>query len=189
MARTVLREQGVLVRYLFCLSCVLFCLMLSRVGDSASNATNATVLPPPPQPPTVTLLAPTSAQNATEQNATEALRIPILPEIPDDPVALELEERITIYKFILESIGFSLTELVIAPDRPHRIELTFTGRLNTTAEKIREFTDKYKEEEKLMGLLARIFTYSQRDLTSFAAHKIVIRLSTPPEIEIFYRKP
>ncbi len=184
MARTIVREQGVLVRYLFCLSCIILFLMLSRAGDSASNATNATVLPPPPPPPTVTLLAPTSAQNATE-----ALRIPILPEIPDDPVAMELEERITIYKFILESIGFSLTELVIAPDRAHRVELTFTGRLNTTAEKIREFADKYKEEEKLMGLLARIFAYSQRDLTSFAAHKIVIRLSNPPEIEIFYRKP
>jgi len=162
VARIIVFKPGVLVRYLFSLSCIIFCLMLSRAGDSASNATDATISPPPLSPPTVTLLAPASAQNATEESTIEALRIPILPEISDDPVAMELEERVTIYKFILESIGFSLTELVIAPDRAYRIELTFTGKLNTTAEKIKEFADKYKYEEKLMGLL---------------------------EIEIFYRKP
>ncbi len=174
------------MRYIVFLSIVVFFLMLSQVGDSATNATDSAVAPPPP---TVTLLAPASTQNAAEQNATESLRIPILPEIPDDPVATELEERITIYKFILESIGFSLSELVIAPDRPHRIELTFTGKLNTTADKLKEFSDKYKEEQKLMELLTRVFLYNQRDLTSFTAHKIVIRLSSPPEIEIYYRKP
>lgn len=189
MARTIVLKPGVPVRYLFSLSCIIFCLMLSRAGDSASNATNATILPPPSPPPTVTLLAPASAQNATRENTTGALRIPILPEISGDPMAIELEERVTIYKFILESIGFSLTELVVAPDQEHRIELTFMGRLNTTTEKIQEFADKYKDEEKLMGLLTRIFVYSQRDLTSFAVHKIVIRLNSPPEIEIYYRKP
>lgn len=105
-----------------------------------------------------------------------------------NPEAAAMEDRVMRYKFILESLGFSLEEIVISPDWDYQVELTFKGRLNAGKQTLEELTEKFKDEQKLMGMLRTIYDYNNRDLTNFGAYKVVLRLAKPVEIQVYYRK-
>jgi len=105
-----------------------------------------------------------------------------------DPKAVAVEERVMRYKFILESLGFSLEEVAISPDWDYQVELTFKGRLNATLEILEELEAKFKDEQKLMGMLRTIYDYNNRDLTNFGAYKVVLRLAEPVQVQMYYRK-
>lgn len=109
-------------------------------------------------------------------------------ELPVDPEAVAIEDRITRYKFILESLGFTLSEFTISPDEAYHVQLVFEGKMNSTQEKFDELNDKFPDESKLMGLLERVYEYNRRDLTNYAAYRVVLRLSEPLYIAVQYRK-
>lgn len=110
------------------------------------------------------------------------------PAPAQDPEAAAMEDRVMRYKFILESLGFSLEEIVVSPDWDYQVELTFKGRLNAAKETMNELTEKFKDEQKLMAMLRTIYDYNNRDLTNFGAYKVVLRLAEPVEIQVYYRK-
>jgi len=114
-------------------------------------------------------------------------------EDPDvDPAAAAaaaaMEDRIMRYKFILESLGFVLEEVVFSPDWEHTAELIFTGRLNSTREKLQELAEKFPDEQRLMDTLRTVHAYNNRDLTNYGAYKVILRLSQPVGIQVHYRR-
>ncbi len=117
---------------------------------------------------------------------------PALGELPTeetrDPAVDMLEDRVTRYKFILETLGFSLTELIVTPDTEPLVELFFEGRLNATPEKFAELFGKFPDEQRLLTILRQVYNYTRRDLTNYAAYKVVLRLIEPMEIKVHYRK-
>lgn len=124
-----------------------------------------------------------------EHNATQILMDNLARDrVSLDPRVTEIEERIMRYKFILENLGFSLEEIILAPDTDYKVELIFQGRLNAAQEKLDELAQKFKDEIKLITLLQLIYDYSTRDLTNYAAYKIILRLSEPVSVEMYYRK-
>ncbi len=176
------------MRHLSLVFLVVFSLCAPQATLAVSNSTVTATAPlvTAKQPATVTGTVPkpdqTTVVTGESDNGLAGMNI------PEAPYISEIAERVSIYKFILESLGFSLVELIISPDKSYLIELRFEGKLNTTPEKLQELTDKYKHEEKLMHYLNLLFIYSKQDLSNFGPYKITLLLTTPPTIQIFYRK-
>ncbi len=109
-------------------------------------------------------------------------------DFPRDPEVVELEDRIMRYKFVLETLGFTLVEFMFSPDKDFKTELTFEGRMNTTGEKLQELADKFPDEGKLFSILRELYEYNKHALTNYAAYKVVLRLSKPVDITVYYKK-
>lgn len=100
----------------------------------------------------------------------------------------ELRERVATYKFIIESIGFQLKELIIDPDEDGLFELQFEGKISLSEDKFAELAEKYHDEKKLFLVLEQIYAYNANSLENFMPYKIVVHLSAPPRIKTYFKK-
>lgn len=151
-----------------------FCICTAGLAEAAEKGAEASKVVVTPQPD------PKPGQATVNGVETQDLAV--------DPATAAMEDRIMRYKFILESLGFVLEEVVFSPEWEHTAELIFKGRLNASQEKLQELTQKFPEEQKLMGILRTVYAYNNRDLTNYGAYMVVLRLSEPVGIRVHYKK-
>ncbi len=109
-----------------------------------------------------------------------------------DPAAVKqfsdvLEERIKKYMFIVESMGFKLSELILDSESKGFATLVFQGKISITDENFQQLEKKFADETKLMTILKLIHERDKDSGYMLSPQQIVITTTFPPGIKVHFK--